>query len=143
GVAFGRANPEAEWRKLDHEEATAANVFAPGGDPLGFVTAAKEVHLIAASTQDPLADKLLSDSYTTAIRRYAFAIDGLTFARYMRNQLEDQLRRRGELPAGLHVEMAREYVDMVGSGELWLNADGLPVRQIIHLEFPPQADATE
>ncbi|HRW06177.1 MAG TPA: putative Ig domain-containing protein, partial [Caldilineaceae bacterium] len=143
GVAFGRANPEAEWRELDTEEATAADVFAPGGDPLGFVTAAKEVQLIATSTQDPLYDKLLTDSDATEITRYAFAIDGLTFARYMRNQLEDQLRSRGELPAGLHVEMAREYIDMVGSGELWLNADGLPVRQIIHLEFPPQADATE
>lgn len=142
GVAFGRANSDAEWRELDNEAATG-DLFAPSGDPLGFVVAATEVRLLKESTQDLLFDKLLPDSYTTNITRYAFTIDGLRFARHMRAQLEDQLRRRGELPAGLHLEMAREYVDMVGHGELWLNGDGLPVRQIIHLEFPPQADASE
>jgi thiol:disulfide interchange protein DsbD len=32
---------------------------------------------------------------------------------------------------------------MVGHGEIWVNADGLPVRQIIHLEFPPERGASE
>lgn len=29
---------------------------------------------------------------------------------------------------------------MIGSGELWLNQDGLPLRQIISMQFPPEGD---
>lgn len=61
----------------------------------------------------------------------------------MRNQLEEQLRQRGELPAGLGLGLVRAYVDMHGRGEIWLSKAGLPVRQRIHLQFPAQENADE
>ncbi|MEZ4619327.1 MAG: hypothetical protein R2867_27985 [Caldilineaceae bacterium] len=52
-------------------------------------------------------------------------------------------RRKGELPIGVPLELASQYVDMEGSGELWVNTDGLPVRQVITLKFPPERHGDE
>jgi hypothetical protein len=57
--------------------------------------------------------------------------------------LEATLRAQGELPAGLHLGLVQQYVNMTGHGEIWLNEAGLPVRQIIHLEFPPEPGAID
>jgi hypothetical protein len=57
--------------------------------------------------------------------------------------LQDQLERTGELPPGITLGLARQYLDMQGRGEIWVNRDGLPVRQLLHLEFPPEPGARE
>ncbi len=40
GVAYGRLQAEKDWRELD---ASPTDLFAPGGDPLGFLVAAENV----------------------------------------------------------------------------------------------------
>jgi uncharacterized repeat protein (TIGR01451 family) len=141
GVAYGRTDPSADWEVIDAN----TDLFVPGGDPMGFLSAAENVHLVdgAAGADDLLFDKLLPDAYTAAITRYRFELDGRQYAQFMRNQMEAHLRQRGELPAGLRLELVREYLTMQGVGEIWLNAQGLPVRQIVHLTFPAQPGASE
>ncbi|MCZ7570230.1 MAG: thrombospondin type 3 repeat-containing protein [Ardenticatenaceae bacterium] len=72
--------------------------------------------------------------------RYTFTIDGRRFATYLRDRIEKRLAEQGELPPGVTVELPRQYVAMTGEGELWVRADGLPLRQILHLRFPDQKD---
>ncbi|HSH02610.1 MAG TPA: hypothetical protein VLL52_08850, partial [Anaerolineae bacterium] len=119
GQAWGRVNNN-QWEPVDH---TVVNLFAPGNDPLGFLHAARNIQLAPAT----------DDRYT----RYQFDIDGPAFAHYMRDQLEDDARQRGELPHGLRYQLLDTYLDMTGTGELWLDENGLPLRQIIDLNFPP------
>ena len=38
----------------------------------------------------------------------------------------------------MRLETSAYYRDMVGSGELWIGADGLPLRQILNMRFPEQ-----
>lgn len=128
GQAVGRVNGSA-WEPIED----ISNLFAPGRDPLGFLYAAKEMRRLGDT--EPSANGALTP--TPGITRYAFRLDGPTFAATMRDQLEDELRRRGELPAGLRLDMARLYLDMTGEGEIWLNQDNLPVRMILDVQFPP------
>jgi hypothetical protein len=76
---------------------------------------------------------------TLTRRRYYFAIDGYTLAAHITAQLEDEMRRKGELPPGMRLDMGNGFRQIVGNGEAWLDADGLPLRVIVDIEFPEQA----
>ena len=140
GIAYG-FDPETEtWSEMEG----VADVFAPGGDPLGFLTAVTNVQLLDDTSQSAFpANDLLPPGYTDSLTRYAFDIDALQYARFMRDQMEQHLRQQGELLPGMHLETSPIYNKMQGHGELWLNEAGLPLRQLIHLEFPPQENASE
>lgn len=99
--------------------------FAPGGDFLAYTAAAADVRELGTGQQAGI-------SYT----RYAFDIDGPGFARYVREQLQAELAAKGRLPVGISLDLPRQYVEMTGSGELWIGADGLPLRQMLDLTFP-------
>ncbi len=88
-------------------------------------------------------NKLTQLSIINSAKRYAFELNGPCYANFMRAQLEDTLRRKGELPAGITLNLSHQYTNMTGHGEIWVNANGLPIRQIIHLEFPPERGAME
>ncbi|MCX6047480.1 MAG: LamG domain-containing protein, partial [Chloroflexi bacterium] len=152
GQAYGRLNQNATWTPIDTD--TGADLFAPGGDPLGFLVAAENVQVNSrqsstASLQSPIAspdnflNQLLPPTYAASLTRYTFNLNGVTYAEYMRTQLEETLRRKGELPNGMNLDLVRQYVDMTGSGEIWVNGAGLPVREQIHLRFPPEKGAEE
>ncbi len=120
GQAFGRQSHTA-WQEIDN----VANLFAPGGDPLGFLNAAADVGVSREGSDYDI---------------YTFTIDGLAYATHMRDLMEAQARSDGLLPHGFNYQIQQQYADMVGSGELWIDpANGLPVRQIIHIELPPDA----
>jgi hypothetical protein len=147
GQAFGRTDSSTDWQEIPNP----TDIFAPGGDPLGFLVAAQNVRDlgfgvrgsgekgVTLDNEIPNSQALIPDSY----KRYAFEINGPRYAAYVRNQLEATLRAQGELPAGLHLGLVQQYVNMTGHGEIWLNEAGLPVRQIIHLEFPPEPGALD
>ncbi|MGQ0603020.1 MAG: hypothetical protein ACT4QE_15155, partial [Anaerolineales bacterium] len=50
------------------------------------------------------------------------------------------LAERGGLPPGVTLDLPRAYTGMTGTGELWVNADGFPIRQILRLQFPATGD---
>lgn len=137
GRTYGRVQADADWAEI--EERT--DLFTPGGDLMGFLNAAQGVRVLEAGEGDDLLfDELLQGEQTAGLTRYVFALDGLRYAQYLRDQMEAVLRRKGELAGNMHLALARTYLDMAGSGELWVAEGGLPVRLVIHMELPPDED---
>lgn len=108
---------------------------APQGDFMSFLSAVRDVTAQPAAAQDTLS-ALLSAT------RYTFTLDGEVLAAYLRNRLEETMRQQGELPPGIHLNASDYYREMTGHGELWVGEDGLPLRQVLHLQFPEQNDET-
>jgi subtilisin-like proprotein convertase family protein len=119
--AFGRVGGD-HWEEVDD----FTGIFAPGNDPLGYLVSARNV--VKGQTETRLG---------ITFTRYSFEVDGPAFASYMRTQMEDELRRKGKLPPGITLDFARVYLDMTGKGEIWLDSNGLPLRQVVHVTFPP------
>ena len=115
----------SEWKEIDDFTGS----IAPQGDFLGYLSAIKDVQPLGEETRNGIV-----------FSRYAFNIDSSRFAEYMHQQLEEAMRARGELPPGVQLQAPAYFRDMVGSGELWVGQDGLPLRQILTLQFPAQND---
>ncbi len=73
-----------------------------------------------------------------SVTRYTFDVNGRLFADNMRAQIQEQAVADG-LPAHVNVDLTKVYAEMTGTGELWVDGDGLPLRQIFDLTFPPDA----
>ncbi len=114
-----------DWQEIDD----FTGLFAPEGDALAYLAAARDVVSQGRQTRAGIT-----------FSRYTFRIDGRSFAALIRDQMERQLSEKGELPPGVELELPRVYVDMTGRGELWVGTDGLPLRQILELQFPATED---
>ncbi|MEZ4867015.1 MAG: LamG-like jellyroll fold domain-containing protein [Caldilineaceae bacterium] len=142
GHTYGRRGASEEWTELEQ----TPDFFAPGGDPLGFLAAMENVRALSPgekgmedfSAPAELLDVAYGDQ--TGITRYAFTLSGPKFARFMKEQMESELRRKGELPPSISLSTASQYMEMTGHGEIWVNAKGLPVRQLIHVDLPEGAN---
>ncbi len=115
--AFARRGTEP-WEEVND----FSGLFAPNGDFLAFLAAVRDVREVP--------------DRASRMTHYAFRVDGPAFAVYMRDQLEQHLREQGELPHGVGLDLPKVYMEMGGTGELWVRADGLPLRQALHLEWP-------
>jgi len=104
-------------------------LFAPQGDAMAYLAAARNV-----------AEEGSEIRAGIAFTRYTFEVDGRRFAAAVRDQLQRRLGEQGELPPGVNLELPRMYVEMTGRGELWVGEDGLPLRQILHLQLPGSRD---
>ncbi len=113
-----------DWQEVPN----FTGLFAPQGDFMAFLSAAKNVRVAENGIRNT---------------QYVFRIDGPSYAAYVRDQLERYLTEKGELPPGVSLELPKTYKKMTGQGELWIGADGLPLRQIMHLQFPPVKDEQE
>ncbi|MEM7124821.1 MAG: LamG-like jellyroll fold domain-containing protein [Chloroflexota bacterium] len=136
-TAFGRTSANEAWIELDDP----GMIFAPGNDVMGFASAAKNIQLVENWTKTEEVDVVTAAQVTDATTLFTFNISGPRFAEYMRQQTQDQMRRNGELPPSMTLDVAQRFVDMQGHGKLWVNADGLPVHQVLHLAFPPEKGA--
>lgn len=101
--------------------------FAPDGDLMAYLVAARDVEAHAPETRAGIT-----------FTRLTFGLDGPTLATYLRDQLDRALRDREVVPAGMQADASHSYRDIAGSGELWVGQDGLPLRQILTLQFPEQ-----
>ncbi|MEZ4664204.1 MAG: hypothetical protein R2911_42280, partial [Caldilineaceae bacterium] len=147
GAAFGRLSADQPWTQVP----LATDLFAPGGDPLAFLSTAQNIRIItpaqpardqetsgAPANGDATAppavgsaegsntffpSELLPTSLTASITRYQFELDGLKYAQLMRREMESYLREQGELPAGITLGLADRYVKMQGQGEIWVSRD--------------------
>lgn len=155
--AFGRAN-DGDWQPLD-----GVGSLAPNNDLLAYLAGATNVARLPdvalntvsfASVSEmergsggnetdsvpPAGSMSSADGNATAsvpyIAHYQFDVDGAAFAAYLRDQLEHDLRAKGQLPPGITLDMSNQYRGMSGQGEAWLDVDGLPLRLKIHLDFP-------
>jgi Ca2+-binding RTX toxin-like protein len=134
GVEARLVNGKAQLRQGDgawHDAPGLSETLAPAGDFLGYLAAVRDV-------QGHAPESRAGVSFT----RYTFWVDGPTFARAVRDQLEAAMRAQGQLAAGAQLDVPASYAQMTGDGELWIGADGLPLRQILHLRFPEQRGET-
>jgi hypothetical protein len=116
-----------EWQESDG----VLDGLAPQGDFMAYLQAVGEI-----KANPP--ERRAGIQFT----RYSFTVDGPAFAAYVRDQMEQTLRAKGELPPGVSLEQPQYYRDMTGDGELWVGEDGLPLRQILNLNFPEQREQT-
>ncbi len=116
---------EGDWQLMD----SFVEMAAPQGDFLGFLSVAENVQFSES--------RVINGN---EIKAYAFEINAPRFAVQLREQIEKSLGQRGELPAGFNLSTPEIYVNMQANGKLWIDADGLPVRQVIHLVFPPGSE---
>jgi hypothetical protein len=133
GNAQGRV-PGGEWQALDDfDNVAAGDTFAPGGDVAAYLQAARHVTALGVERRNlgPLGKTLIS-------HRYHFVVDGDVLAGLIRTQLEEQMRRKGELPPGVYLSFGDHFRQMVGVGEAWVGEDGLPQRMKVEIEFPQQ-----
>ncbi|MCB9105597.1 MAG: hypothetical protein H6633_15375 [Anaerolineales bacterium] len=145
GKAYGRMNAEGGWIEISDP----SQIFAPGGDPLGFLVAAENIREMDADEQSlTMAEPTLDDVIDTphlltskTYQHYRFDINGVRYAEYVRRQLEGGLREQGELPPNITLGVIGHYVDMKGQGEIWIDDDGLPVQQVIRMTFPAERGA--
>ncbi|MCP4542733.1 MAG: hypothetical protein GY832_36890 [Chloroflexi bacterium] len=132
--AYARQGTD-EWEEIDN----FTGLFAPEGDFMAFLSAAKDITNHGTETRQ--IPSLQSPNSFVSFSRYTFRIDGLSYARYLREQIQQRMAENGELPPGVDLDLPRQYVDMNGEGELWIGSDGLPLRQIVHLQMPERPDA--
>ena len=117
GQAYGRLAGQA-WQKMDNP----GDLFAPGGSPLSFLQAVKAVRALP--------------NRGDGLERYAFELDGPAFAALMQQQLSADLQQQGKLPVGMQLDLSKTYAKMTGTGELWLDPSGRPLRLQLDLDFP-------
>ena len=120
--AYARQGAQ-DWQEINN----FMDTFAPQGDFMAYLAAAQDVQ--------PGIDP------DTGNTHYTFRIDGHAYAVYLRDQMEQHLAQAGQLPPGVSLDLPKSYQDMRGDGELWVDAAGLPQRQVLRLHFPPRPEA--
>ena len=109
--------------------------FAPEGDFLAFLDVATNMALASdrvPSGSDPACAAL--DCSQLAV--YTFDLDSRAYAAKLAGLAQEQMIRSGQLPPGASVQMPEHLAGVTGSGELWVDARGLPVRQKVTLANP-------
>ena len=127
--AYG-LRPGGGWEPLQENP---GDLFAPGGDPLGYLAAAEEIRFVGTE----------ADALDQEHRQYAFDFDGEAFANFARQQLEQQMQAEGKLPQGMELSTPDVYRNTVGEGQIWLDEAGLPSRMTVTLNLPPEANGEQ
>ncbi|MGD8585523.1 MAG: hypothetical protein PVJ75_09245, partial [Chloroflexota bacterium] len=124
-----------DWQPIEN----FSGLFAPQGDVFTFLVAARDI------VDEGLVERTVpGQDGPRAVRyqRYTFAIDGPALAQHMREQMEKNLAAKAQMPTGARLDPPAVYQKMKGSGELWIGADGLPIRQLLTLNFPEDKGQT-
>lgn len=121
-----RRTPHGTWEPHDG----LTDLFAPNGDPLLFLQTAKNITPLG---QD---NRTLGENLTFTYEKYSFDLDTTAYANQLRQQLEAQMAQYGRLPAGFTLQTPDVYRQMTGTGQLWLDENGLPRRLEMSLELP-------
>jgi hypothetical protein len=116
GVTYSR-EADGAWR----ESAAATDQLAPTGNFLTYLSAARDVVEVG-----------VEDRGGQLVTKYAFGLDGAAFAAVTAAQME----QASSATQGSRVVASSVYEGLWGAGELWVGADGLPVRQSLSLQFP-------
>lgn len=121
GAVWAR-HPGQEWELLDPGQALDSTTNDPGA----FLQAARNARISGV-------EEHLGEQFTLI----AFDVDGGAWGEVMRQALQAEMTRRGELAPGTVLEELEFYKEMTGVGTLWVNESGLPQRLTLHLVYPP------
>ncbi|MBN1887137.1 MAG: thrombospondin type 3 repeat-containing protein, partial [Thermoflexales bacterium] len=129
---YGRTSG-GEWQEMPD----FSGAFAPGSDLLAYLAGIRDVYELGQSAGLP------DSPYAVQATQYAFTLDGPSLARHVRDQLEQELVRKGELPAGLSLDVSNVYHNATGEGQVWIGEDGLPLRLSLHVLYPRQPNGEQ
>ena len=118
-----------EWETIQQN----SDYFAPDNDPLIFLQVATNIQEAGTETIE-LGESSLN------YQLYNFELDAAAYSLIMRQRPEEHLAQYGRLPDNLTLDTSDLYHGMTGAGQLWLDADGLPIHLTIDLEIPQQAE---
>ncbi|NLG26548.1 MAG: hypothetical protein GX557_01470, partial [Chloroflexi bacterium] len=93
-------------------------------DVLGYLAAAEEVTLLAPPEGHP------------ELTRYHYVLNGERFEEYVRQQAQQTLQTQPGAPDGIQLHASAALQKLTGAGELWVNRQGYPVRQILDARLP-------
>ncbi len=102
----------------------ALNLASQSSDLLGYLSAADQVTLLDPPEGHP------------ELARYGFVVDGPRYAEYIRQQAQAAMQAEPGAPEGLTLQPMPTLQQISGRGELWVNQDSLPVRQVLDLNMP-------
>ncbi|MFN8475367.1 MAG: Ig-like domain-containing protein [Anaerolineae bacterium] len=125
---------DGAWRVVENPLSAAA----PVADYLSFLTAIKDVQPaddLAVSAAPAIADA------RRAMQHYRFTLDGPRYAEYLKEQLQTLLA--DDLPPGVELQAPPIYQRMTGTGELWVDGDGLPRRLLVDMTLPGVSDGSD
>ncbi|MCO5207954.1 MAG: thrombospondin type 3 repeat-containing protein [Anaerolineae bacterium] len=128
--AYQRAE-DGTWREVENMTGLAS----PGGDPLAFLSGIANV-TAAGSESRALPGTGVTVSYT----RYTFDFDGAPFAEHVRVATQRQMQAAGDLLPQMELERSAVLAQTTGSGEVWIDEYGLPVRLSLSLDLGEQAN---
>ncbi|MCP4168618.1 MAG: hypothetical protein GY759_22365, partial [Chloroflexi bacterium] len=110
---------QGKWEKVDDP----MSGVAPGADYLGYLVAVENV-----------SEAEIVNTAEGSFNRHTFSINGETYAEYQRQRTQEQMA--GQLPNGVEIQPHPVHMAMSGDGELWIDSEGLPRRQILSLSMP-------
>jgi len=110
----------------------------------GEITPVEDVLSVASSSNDVLGYLAAAENVAAAgspeghpeLARYTFDVSGARFEAYVRQQSEAALRAQPGAPDNLTLRPSPALKQLSGRGELWVDANGLPVRQAVDLAIP-------
>ncbi|MFN8482269.1 MAG: Ig-like domain-containing protein [Anaerolineae bacterium] len=121
------------WRAVENPLTAAA----PAADTLSFLAAVKDVQPVEALPGAASA-RAASNRDT---QHYRFALDGPRYAEYLKNEL--QMLLADDLPPGVELQAPPLYQRMTGTGEIWIDGDGLPHRLSVDMVLPEASNASD
>lgn len=132
GQAYGRTE-QSEWVSLD---SFSTDSFAPGNDFSSFLKAADNIRWINTESREvPGVDGVIAK---VEVGHYRFDIDSNRFAAFMRDQMAAEYQRAGKLPHNMQLSISEMYRNMRANGEIWIGADGYPLRMQVQMQMPQE-----
>ncbi|MCB0166085.1 MAG: PKD domain-containing protein, partial [Anaerolineae bacterium] len=136
GVVYEQ-QPDKSWQPLQAE--ASAQLSGSNLSPTDILAAAANVQYATAANTLLPADLLPANDQ--GLTRLAFDVDGAAFAAVLKRQMEAQLKAENRWQPNMMLDLGQMYTSMTGQGELWISAEGFPVRQMMVLTIPdPNGD---
>ena len=129
----GRLIGSTQWEPLDNFSSTS---YALGNNGSSYLESATGVRNLGSQSIN--LPNYNGGASAVVITRYQFDVDPDKYSVWMRDQMVQELQRSGKLPLGMNLSVSDQYRQMVSSGEVWVNADGLPVRMLVTMKMPPE-----
>ena len=127
GRSYVRQPNQSEWEEINDFSSS----FAPGGDPISFLSGMSNVQATGTDSRT-LGD--VSLNFTT----YSFDLNGAEMANYVSQITDQMLRERGELPQGMTTSAGEAFRDITGQGRVWIGEDGYLARIELDLALPAE-----
>lgn len=127
GRSYVRQPNETEWEEINDFSSS----FAPGGDPISFLSGMSNVQ---ATGTDARTVGEVSLNFTT----YTFDLDGVAMADYVSRITTQMLQEQGELPQGMTSSAGEGFREITGQGRVCIGEDGYLARIELDIALPAE-----